>query len=505
MPATPWRSPYDTALTFAPWRTNPNFVGAILVAADIPPMLVGNYHITTTSSPAFNGGAASKAVPSYQQAPPPPLTPLAAPATDIDGQARPALGGFDIGADEIGAIAAAADLSITKTDGATSVTAGGPVSYTLVVSNAGPDAATGAAVVDTLPAVLTGATWTCTATAGSACGTPSGSGNLATTVNLLSGGSATYVVAATVSPSATGSLVNTATVAAPSGTTDSNTANNSATDTDTISSPSADLSITKTDGVTSVAAGGTVTYTIVVSNAGPGPVTAAPVTDTFPAALTVSSWTCSATAGSSCAATGTGNARTGTATLLSGGSATFTGTATVGAGATGTLANTATVAAPAGTTDPNTANNSATDTDDIYPPTADLSITKTDGVTSVAAGGTVTYTIVVSNAGPSPVTSAPVTDTFPGDAHRELLDVLGDGRVELRGDRDGQRPDRHRDPARRRQRDLHRDRHARSLRHRDPGQHGHGRGPGRLHRPERRPTTARPTRTRSPLHPQSAP
>jgi uncharacterized repeat protein (TIGR01451 family) len=44
---------------------------------------------------------------------------------------------------------------------------------------------------------------------------------------------------------------------------------------------------------------------------------------------------------------------------------------------------------------------------------ADLSITKTDGVANVTAGGMTTYTIVASNAGPTAVNPATVTDTFP--------------------------------------------------------------------------------------------
>ncbi|MEO8380533.1 MAG: SBBP repeat-containing protein [Acidobacteriota bacterium] len=44
---------------------------------------------------------------------------------------------------------------------------------------------------------------------------------------------------------------------------------------------------------------------------------------------------------------------------------------------------------------------------------ADLSITKTDGVTTAVPGGSVTYTITASNAGPSGVTGATVTDPFP--------------------------------------------------------------------------------------------
>ena len=69
-----------------------------------------------------------------------------------------------------------------------------------------------------------------------------------------------------------------------------------------------------------------------VTNAGPNTVNRrATVTDTFPAALTVNTWTCTATAGSSCTVGGSGDNRTGTVTLLNGGSATFTAGVTVSA------------------------------------------------------------------------------------------------------------------------------------------------------------------------------
>jgi uncharacterized repeat protein (TIGR01451 family) len=44
---------------------------------------------------------------------------------------------------------------------------------------------------------------------------------------------------------------------------------------------------------------------------------------------------------------------------------------------------------------------------------ADLSITNTNSVTSATPGGSVTYTIIASNAGPSNVTGATVGDSFP--------------------------------------------------------------------------------------------
>jgi len=91
-------TPYDVGVSFTSWRTNINFIGAILVTADLPPQLMGNYHIVSNSA-AVNSGAASKAVPSYQQAP----AILNAPGFDIDNQARPSGGGFEKGADEVGA------------------------------------------------------------------------------------------------------------------------------------------------------------------------------------------------------------------------------------------------------------------------------------------------------------------------------------------------------------------------------------------------------------------
>ena len=160
------------------------------------------------------------------------------PTSDFDGQAR--VLPTDVGADEYSA--PPADLSITKTDGVASINQGGSLTYTIVVSNAGPNAATGATVTDNLPASLTGVTWTCTASAGSSC-PASGSGNIAASVNLANGGSATFTVSATLSATATGNLVNTATVAAPASVIDPNAANNSATDTDLIVVPRPTLTV----------------------------------------------------------------------------------------------------------------------------------------------------------------------------------------------------------------------------------------------------------------------
>src|SRR6185503_6659429 len=117
--------------------------------------------------------------------------------------------------------------------------------------------------------------------------TAAGAGNISDPVTLPAGGSVTYTASCTISASATGSLINTASVSGVAG--DPNGGNNSATDTDTLVA-SSDLSITKTDGVTTATPGGTVTYTITASNAGFSDTTAT-VADTFPASLPCT-WTC---------------------------------------------------------------------------------------------------------------------------------------------------------------------------------------------------------------------
>ena len=77
--------------------------------------------------------------------------------------------------------------------------------------------------------------------------------------------------------------------------------------------------------------------------------------------------------------------------------------ASISSGVSGTLINTANISSAV--TDPNPGNNSATDTD-TSAPVADLSVTKTDGSATYTPGGSTTYTIVVTNNGPSFVTGA---------------------------------------------------------------------------------------------------
>jgi uncharacterized repeat protein (TIGR01451 family) len=151
-----------------------------------------------------------------------------------------------------------------------------------------------------------------------------------------------------------------------------------------------------------------------VTNNGPGNVTGARVSDTFPAVFTAVSFTATRTSGASGFTThGSGNIND-TVAMPSGSVLTYTATGTTSPSApSGTLSDTATVTAPSGVTDNNLTNNTATDTTTLTLQ-ADLKVPVTDGMKRVTAGQSNTYTITVTNNGRGYVTGARVTDTFPG-------------------------------------------------------------------------------------------
>ena len=103
----------------------------------------------------------------------------------------------------------ASDLAITKVDSPDPITPGEFVTYTLVATNNGPDAAT-ATIADSFAASLSAVSFTSSATGGASGNTASGTGNISNAVTMPSGSTITYTVVALVSPTATGSISNTA-------------------------------------------------------------------------------------------------------------------------------------------------------------------------------------------------------------------------------------------------------------------------------------------------------
>ena len=306
-----------------------------------------------------------------------------------------------------------ADLSITKTNNTTTIVPGAPTTYTIVAQNNGPNAVFSIPVIDTPPPIFSNISWTCTASSGSRCLISMGTGAINTKVDLLVGGTATFQLTATADPSATGTVTNTARIIIPDGAVDTNPNNNTASDTDTFT-PQADLSILKTADSATVLPGSQITYRIAATNNGPSAVTGANVRDMLPITLSNASWTCTATAGSSCVpSNGTGNINS-TVNLLVGGVANFTLTATLASDATGTLTNTATITPPSGVSDPNNANNTSTVNTPITS-RSDLQIVKTASQNPIPAGSELTYSLVVTNLGPAPATNVKVTDALNSD------------------------------------------------------------------------------------------
>jgi len=135
-------------------------------------------------------------------------------------------------ATDTNALALQAQLSVSKAlVSATPVAAGGAVQYRIQVNNAGPSAASGVGVVDTVSSLLTNVTWSCQpTTAASSCAQPSGSGNAVNVlVNVGVGDSVVLLVNGTA-PAATPATVpaNTVSLVLPTGTTDPTPGDNTA-------------------------------------------------------------------------------------------------------------------------------------------------------------------------------------------------------------------------------------------------------------------------------------
>lgn len=267
------------------------------------------------------------------------------------------------------------DVSVSKTNGGTSVQAGGQTTYTIVAANSGNTAS--GTLVDTLPAELTGATWTCVGAGGGTC-TAAGSGNISDPISLPAGGTVTYSLTATVSPTATGTLTNTASVNLVG---DTEEANNFATDTDAI-----DVADTDSDEVPDGVDNCPTIFNPDQADLDGDDIGDAcdPCTDTDADGVGDAGFV-----NEGCITPGVDNCPTDANADQADQDADGLGDAC----------------------DPCPTNES----NDCDPPgpVADLSISKDDGVTSVVTGGSVTYTIAASNAGPDAANGATVTDTMP--------------------------------------------------------------------------------------------
>nr|MBA3953977.1 DUF11 domain-containing protein [Candidatus Dependentiae bacterium] len=300
-------------------------------------------------------------------------------------------------------VQASADLAITKT-ALTSFVAGQNASYAINVTNNGPSTITSGIITvsDVLPAGLsfvsgTGTGWSVNAVGQVVTAT------LDTSVNNLTGGGTTsFTITVMVNAAiTTANITNTATVTAVPGYNDTATADKTSSAIVTPQAPV--LNITKTASSNFIA-GQQGTYTIRVTNQGTAPVSGFMVTDTLPANITFVS----------AAGTGWTVVPFGTNT---GFTATYNDSLNGGGAITSDLVITVDIAASIA---PNTltTNTAVVSTSTSMPITtvttqADLSIVKTANTDQINVGDSLTYTLVLTNNGPSDATNTRVNDTLP--------------------------------------------------------------------------------------------
>ncbi|MEA5460972.1 hypothetical protein VB796_18065, partial [Arcicella sp. LKC2W] len=325
---------------------------------------------------------------------------------DIDSQ--PDTGTTD-GQDDTGNITIAgqlADLSLIKTVSNSEVNPNEIVTFTITVSNAGPNAVTTGSVSDALPVGLTFvSSSTLTNNNGILVGNFS---------NLQANTSIVFTFQAKVT--GTGIITNKAQIASSDVPDSDSTPNNGTdngeddTENESIRVRQADLELTKTVSKTNPNVGENITYTITVLNKGTDNATNVKVKDVLPVGLTfVSSSDFVNTSGLLIS--------NNIASITAGGQRVLTFVATVTQA--GSILNKAEVLT-SDQFDPDSQPNTGTEDgqDDtggvlIGGQQADLSLTKVVSKTNPNVGENITYTITVNNAGPSVATNVAVRDVLP--------------------------------------------------------------------------------------------
>jgi uncharacterized repeat protein (TIGR01451 family) len=298
---------------------------------------------------------------------------------------------------------------LNRADVATTAT-GQTVHYTITVSNVGDTTFTGASFTESLTGILDDAAYNGDGAAST--GTVSfTSPTLTWTGNLAPGASATVTFSVTVaSPDPGNHLLSATIVSSAAG----STCAAGSTDPDcALSINVAQLVIVNQANVATVTPGGVVRYTDTFTNTGRVPYTGitvfTPATDVFDDAVPNGDQT--ATSGvitvSSSGATWTGD-------IPVGGSVTVTGTVTVKNPDPGNkvLAGTVSSAAPGNNCPPGSTDPQCTTTVTVLTPA--LTIVKTASTPAVVPGGTVGYTITVTDTGQTPYTGVTVTDPLAG-------------------------------------------------------------------------------------------
>ncbi|MDW8440242.1 MAG: hypothetical protein RML96_07195 [Caldilineaceae bacterium] len=295
-------------------------------------------------------------------------------------------------------VQAEALIRITKEAIPTITTPGAGVTYRIVITNSGPSAARNVVVTDVLPTELTNVV--VSSSRGGCTGFPCALGDFAP------GDSATILVTAAILQSVMGQFTNTASLA-----TTTSTASGSITVAEAAVTVTmlADLLLVLESSPT-VVAGGVGVVTATIGNLGPSAANGAVVTMTLPngasfvGANLPSGWFIASSMSGVVVLTTSNGLSAGVSTALP---ITVAIDSTVQPG--GSLQFNGQVAAQTG--DPNATNNSA-NADASVIGRADLMVSKR-GPATVVAGTIVTYTVLVTNTGPTAAVLRDIKDTLP--------------------------------------------------------------------------------------------
>ncbi|MCC9601588.1 DUF11 domain-containing protein [Stieleria sp. JC731] len=298
------------------------------------------------------------------------------------------------------------DVGVTKSTTDTAV-AGSSLTYTFAVTNNGPGDARAVTVTDTLDSALTFSSFD----AGTSGVTITQNGQDLTfdVGTLVDGQTETFTITVDIASSATGTINNQADIT----TSDNDTqASNDSSDIDIVINRTTDLILTKTvDSATAIPGQDTLTYTITIEHdtdsiSDSGIVT---VTDVLPAGLTLGQIS-APNATSQGFDSGSSTITVVFDPIAIGSTESFTFTATVDEDATGTIDNTATLSVAGGDID---TSNDSDDAQSTLSPEFDVTIAKSASDSTPASGSNVTYTIDLTNDGPSTATGVILTDDIP--------------------------------------------------------------------------------------------
>jgi len=294
------------------------------------------------------------------------------------------------------------DLSAIIVGSVNPATANVPMTYTVTITNNGPDTANSVSPGIQFDANIT--LGTATPTVGN-CNSVSASGLLICDLgNLTNGASASITIVAR--PELLGSVTNTA-YATFNGS-DSNMANNTASITTTVNANAA-LSITTTDAPDPAFQNADIFYNFTVANSGPSTTNNTQLVVTFPAGMSLSPATGASPAGCSGAGTVTCDLGSISGSL----NKTITLVAIANSAGTFTVNSAATSNETAGSavdTESTLVNPPAT----ASPPDADLLITMVDTADPVVVGNSITYNVTATNNnGPNVAQNVIVTVTLP--------------------------------------------------------------------------------------------